>query len=89
MCELKSRMPYAEFIQHIAYYRRHPWGDDWQQAGTMAWASIAPHTKRHYKPDDFIPKVKRKQSLQEMWEVMTSLASKQNVGVNQQNRGSG
>ena len=82
-------MPYPEFIQQIAYYRLHPWGDDWQQAGTMAWASIAATCKRPGKPDDYIPKVKRQQTLQEMWEVMTSLASKQNVGVNQQNRGSG
>lgn len=82
-------MPYPEFVQQVAFRRLFPWGDDWQQAGLMTWASIAPHTKRHYKPADFIPKVKRQQTLQEMWEVMTSLASKKNGRLDQQNSGSG
>lgn len=57
-------MPYAEFVEHIAYYNMAPWGDDWQQAATTAWASAAPHVKKPMKPDDFIPAVKRRKPRQ-------------------------
>jgi hypothetical protein len=52
-------MTYSEFVHHVAYYRLHPWGDDWQQAGTMAWASVAPHTKKRMTPRDFMPRPPR------------------------------
>ena len=32
-----------------------PFGDDWQQAGTIAAAAMNPHVKRGRKVSDFIP----------------------------------
>lgn len=77
VCELMERMPYAEFIEQLAYYRVDPWGDDWTQAGTMACASVAPHVKRRVTPQDFIPKPKRaikQQTPDEIFGVMKQLA---------------
>lgn len=62
MCELKERMPYAEFVEQIAYYRVEPWGDDWEQSATQSWAAVSPHIKRRMTPADFRPK--RKQAAQ-------------------------
>lgn len=74
--EMKQILPYAEFVLQIAYYNVYPWGDDWQQAGTAAWASIAasPYVKRRFKPDDFVPRkrmlMKPRQNAQQMKNVL-------------------
>ena len=70
-------MPHAEFIQHVAYHRIEPWGDDWQQAGTMAWASVAPHVKRRMRPRDFIPDSRKDEgaSLGGMFASMKEIAT--------------
>lgn len=72
-------MAYAEFVEHIAYYRSYRWGDDWEQAGTQAWASVSPHTKKRFKPEDFIPQPARitrkpRQTTQQMAAILNMMA---------------
>ncbi len=62
----------------IAAHNIEPFGDDWQQAGTIAAATLLPHTKRggkELKPQDFIPTMKRRtqQTPEEMGAVFESL----------------
>lgn len=59
VAECKRRMSWSEFLDWQALYRIMPWGDDWQQAGTIAFAAAAPHVKKRLKPEDFIPARKR------------------------------
>lgn len=71
-------MPYSEFVEHAAYYRIAPWGDDWQQAATTAWAGFAPHVKKRMKPDDFMPKFKLRkprQTTNQMVSVLQQMAA--------------
>lgn len=57
-----------------AAYRFEPFGDDWDQAGTLASAVLAPHSKRPPQPKDFIPNFKKPklQTVDEMWEELTA-----------------
>ena len=43
-----------------AHYEETPWGDDWQQAATIAVATLSPWTKKKLNPQDFIPGRQRK-----------------------------
>lgn len=71
-------MPYAEFIEQVQFYNNWPWGDDWQQAGTMAWASVVPHVRKRCQPEDFMPKTTKvnrpRQTPQQMAAVLNMLA---------------
>lgn len=40
-------------------YRQHPWGDDWQQAATIAVAAYNPHVRKQIRVEQVIPAVKR------------------------------
>lgn len=79
-------MPYAEFVEHCHYYNNWPYGDDWHQAGIVAWASAAPHVRKRVQPEDFMPtttKVKRpRQTPQQMAAVLNMLAQQVPQSVN-------
>jgi hypothetical protein len=68
-------MPYVEFVHQVAFYRLHPWGDDWNQAGVVAWAACAPHVKRRMKPEDFMPGKVRDNGPAFMFEEMKRIAT--------------
>jgi hypothetical protein len=55
--ELGERMLVDEFREWMAFDKYlEPFGREWQQTGTLAALSIAPHVKgRTPKPEDFMP----------------------------------
>lgn len=57
-----------------AYHAVEPFGDDWQQTGTMAAAALNPHSKKSLKPTDFIPSYKPKQTQADMQTALMQLA---------------
>lgn len=59
-------MPYAEFVEQIAYYQFAPWGDDWNQAQAVAAAAISASTKfKRVELGRFFPKPRRAKSDQQ------------------------
>lgn len=51
-----GQTPQRTLVRWRKYYELQPFGDDWQQAATVAAAAINPHTRRQRKTEDFIPK---------------------------------
>lgn len=58
MRELQRRITAREFQAWQEYYRQEPFGDDWQQAGTVAAAVVNVWAKRPVDPNRFIPREK-------------------------------
>lgn len=71
---LAERIPYALLQEWRAYHLIEPFGDDWQQTGTIAAAAMNPHTKKSLKPDDFIPRYKPNQSPEDMQAAIMRMA---------------
>lgn len=44
-----------EWTHWLAFMESYPWGDDWEQTALQAWSSVAPHTKRQIRVEDFLP----------------------------------
>lgn len=60
---LQRLMTWEDYIEEIAFYNLHPWGDDWLRTGVIASATLAPHVRKGHrapKPDDFVPRKVRK-----------------------------
>lgn len=65
----------------LAAYRIQPWGDDWQQAATIAavTCNVWRGKRRALMPDDFIPSSrKRFQSEQDMEIMLKAMAAENN-----------
>lgn len=54
-------MPYAEFVEQVAYHQLYPWGDDWLQTGVVgaAAANSNPYRKTPARVEQFMPKVQK------------------------------
>lgn len=77
VCELKERMPYAEFIEHIAYHQQFAWGDDWQQTAAIhASVSNASPKFRRIDVQKYFPKAssQNKSSIVGMFEAFREIA---------------
>lgn len=69
VAELSVRMDSAELAEWQAYDAYHqPIPNPWEQTGVLASAILAPHCDKHKtpKPEDFIPRNKLPQTLEEM-----------------------
>lgn len=77
MCELKGRMPYAEFIEHIAYHQECAWGDDWQQTAALS-ASVSNASPKFRRIDltKYFPKSRsqNRSSVAGMFEAFREIA---------------
>jgi hypothetical protein len=76
-------MDAVEFEEWKAYYRVEPFGDDWQQAGTIAAATVNTWSKRKVKPEQFIPKTKARKSPEEIERQMNQWARAYNARLKQ------
>jgi hypothetical protein len=54
-----ARIPMRTIVEWRKYYEMSPFGDDWQQAATVAAASMNPHVHRPRNIEDFIPKFRK------------------------------
>lgn len=79
MRELQFSMSSVEFQEWQEYYRIEPFGDDWQQAGTIAAASVNVWSKRKVKPDHFIPRTKTRKTDEEIEAQMNQWARAYNA----------
>lgn len=89
MRETQRQIDAREFQEWQELYKIEPWGDDWQQAGTIAAASMAsnPFSKRKYYPDSFIPKAKTRKSPQEIEAHMMQWARMHNARIEREQHG--
>lgn len=67
-------MSQMEFLLWRVEYCRNPWGDDWKQAGTIAAAALVPWSKRRIDPEDFIPRIKPRQTAEQIERQMMAWA---------------
>jgi hypothetical protein len=75
-------MSSAEFSEWVEYYKQEPFGDDWQQASTVAWAAAQPWSKKKLEPDSFIPRrYKPRQSREEITAKLSQFAKTHNAKV--------
>ena len=80
-------MSSAEFSEWIEYYKQEPFGDDWQQASTIAWASAQPWSRQKIKPESFIPRYhKPRQSRDEVVEKLKAFANRHNANESSRQR---
>ena len=63
-----------EFAEWQQLYGIEPWGDDWQQAGTVAATQVNLWSKRKYKPEAFIPRAKQQKTAAQMESEMMQWA---------------
>jgi hypothetical protein len=56
LCERMDSRELSEWYAYVAHFRG-PLDDPWHQAGTIASAVLAPHTRagKRPKPSDFVP----------------------------------
>lgn len=71
---LAERIPYPLLQEWRAYCALEPFGDDWQQAATIAAAAFNPHSKRPLKPDELIPRYRPEQTPEDMQAALMAAA---------------
>lgn len=72
-----------EFQEWQEYYKQEPFGDDWEQAGTIAATNVNLWSKRKVTPRQFQPggQVKRKKTPQQIEAELTHFARLHNAKV--------
>ncbi len=62
---LAEVLPNRVLAEWIEFKKQHPFGDDWEQAGSIIAATLTPHSKQKLTADKFIPRVKTKRESQQ------------------------
>lgn len=79
--QLQQEIDSAEFAEWIAYSNIEPFGDDWEQAGTIAAAGQQVWTKRKMTPEQFIPRVKTTKTVEEIQRELAQFAAMHNAKI--------
>lgn len=72
--ELLTQMDSEELTWWLAVDRINPLPDSYWQAGVVASTMANCHAKKNYKPQDFMPRVKRRQTAKEIKAILQNKA---------------
>lgn len=75
-----------EFQEWQEYYRIEPFGDDWDQAATIAATTVNLWSKKKVKPSQFIPSTKPKRDAAQVEADMMRFARMHNAAVDRRQK---
>jgi hypothetical protein len=71
-------MTSREFAEWQEYYKLAPFGDDWLQTSMIATSNLQPWTKQKLEPDMFVPRLKPKQTKEQVIAALNMFARMHN-----------
>lgn len=76
--ELQERVSSREFLEYLAHFKLEPWGEEKEDYRTGILASTIANVfrsknQRPFQPDDFIPKVREPQTIEEQLRIVETL----------------